>query len=50
VISLKEALEIHQILIERFGGLDGVRDKELLNSALNRPYQTFDGKGLYPKM
>ena len=50
MISQKEALEIHQILIERFGGLDGVRDKELLNSALNRPYQTFDGKDLYPNV
>ncbi|WKK86341.1 type II toxin-antitoxin system death-on-curing family toxin [Marivirga arenosa] len=50
MISQKEALEIHQILIERFGGSDGIRDKELLNSALNRPYQTFDGKDLYPNV
>lgn len=48
MISEKEVLEIHTILIERFGGLKGVRDKELLDSALNRPYQTFDGKELYP--
>ena len=48
MISEKEALEIHAILIERFGGSTGIRDKELLNSALNRPYQTFDGNELYP--
>jgi len=48
MISEKEALEIHAILIERFGGSDGIRDKELLDSALNRPYQTFDGQELYP--
>lgn len=48
MISEKEALEIHAILIERFGGSNGVRDKELLNSALHRPYQTFDGQDLYP--
>jgi len=48
MISEKEALEIHAILIERFGGSNGVRDKELLDSALNRPFQTFDGKELYP--
>lgn len=48
MISEIEALEIHAILIERFGGSSGVRDKELLNSALNRPYQTFEGKELYP--
>ncbi|MEP4533487.1 MAG: type II toxin-antitoxin system death-on-curing family toxin [Cyclobacteriaceae bacterium] len=49
MISEKEVLEIHNILIERFGGANGVRDKELLDSALNRPYQTFDGKPLYPR-
>ena len=48
MISEKEALEIHAILIERFGGSTGIRDIELLNSALNRPYQTFDGNELYP--
>jgi len=48
MISEKEVLEIHAILIERFGGSNGVRDKELLDSALNRPFQTFDGKELYP--
>lgn len=48
MISEKEAIEIHSILIERFGGSTGVRDKELLNSALNRPYQTFEGNELYP--
>ncbi|MEO9870465.1 type II toxin-antitoxin system death-on-curing family toxin [Ekhidna sp.] len=48
MISQKEVLEIHAILIERFGGANGIRDNELLDSALNRPYQTFDGKELYP--
>lgn len=48
MISESQALEIHAILIERFGGSSGIRDRDLLNSALNRPYQTFDGKELYP--
>jgi death-on-curing protein len=48
MISENEVLEIHSILIERFGGSSRIRDKELLNSALNRPYQTFDNKELYP--
>jgi len=48
MISEKEVLEIHSILIERFGGSSGIRDKELLNSALKRPYQTFDSQELYP--
>ena len=48
MISEKEVLEIHSILIERFGGSNGIRDGELLDSALKRPYQTFDGIELYP--
>jgi death-on-curing protein len=48
MISEEEAVEIHDILLDKFGGSRGIRDKELLNSAINRPYQTFDGKELYP--
>ncbi|MEP5611412.1 MAG: type II toxin-antitoxin system death-on-curing family toxin [Cyclobacteriaceae bacterium] len=48
MISEQQALEIHSILVERFGGSDGIRDKALLESALNRPFQTFDGTELYP--
>jgi hypothetical protein len=39
MITIKEALEIHSILIEQFGGTKGVRDFNLLESALNRPFQ-----------
>ncbi|MBV6642703.1 MAG: type II toxin-antitoxin system death-on-curing family toxin [Cyclobacteriaceae bacterium] len=48
MISRNEVIEIHSILIERFGGSNGIRDNDLLDSALNRPYQMFDGKELYP--
>jgi death on curing protein len=48
MIDLKQALSIHQILIEKFGGTDGVKDQGALDSALNRPYATFDQKELYP--
>ena len=48
MIPEKEALEIHAILVEQFGGVNGIRDEELLDSALKRPYQTFDGTELYP--
>lgn len=47
MISIKKAIQIQSILIEKFGGTDGLRDKNLLESALMRPYQTFDGKELY---
>lgn len=35
--TLEEALYLHQLLIDRFGGQHGVRDKGLLESALARP-------------
>lgn len=34
---LSEVLELHRVLIERFGGSHGVRDLGLLESALMRP-------------
>ncbi|WP_462265050.1 type II toxin-antitoxin system death-on-curing family toxin [Mucilaginibacter sp.] len=41
------AIQIHDILIERFGGSTGLRDKGALEAALSRPYSTFDGNDLY---
>jgi death-on-curing protein len=48
MISVKEAEEIHKILINRFGGSHGIRDKNGLESALARPFQTFENQELYP--
>jgi death-on-curing protein len=36
-LTLEEVLAIHERLVERFGGLPGVRDAGLLESALFRP-------------
>jgi len=47
MITVKQAIKIHRILIDRYGGLNGIRDSNLLESALLRPYQTFDRKELY---
>ena len=48
MIDLKQALIIHQVLIEKFGGTDGLKDQRALESALARPHATFDQKELYP--
>ncbi len=37
MISFKDVEDIHQVLIAEFGGANGIRDKELLSSALARP-------------
>ena len=34
--TVAEAIEIHQLLIEEFGGLAGIRDQALLESAIFR--------------
>jgi death-on-curing protein len=36
-LSLDEVLEIHTVLIDRYGGVEGVRDRGLLESVLYRP-------------
>jgi death-on-curing protein len=48
MITLQEVEVIHEILIEKFGGSSGIRDREILESAINRPYHTFDQNDLYP--
>jgi death on curing protein len=48
MISVNDAIQIQTFLIEEFGGANGLRDKSLLESALMRPYQTFESIELYP--
>lgn len=35
------------MVISQTGGSDGIRDEGLLDSALNAPFQTFDGDYIY---
>ena len=39
---------MHAKLQQATGGLDGIRSEALLESALNSPFQTFNGMELYP--
>ena len=41
---------LHSQLIEETGGSDGVRDYNLLESAIESPFQSFGGDELYPTM
>ena len=47
-LSLEKVLLLHQLIAEETGGDPNVRDLNLLDSALNSAFQTFDGKELYP--
>ena len=44
----EQVVKLHSSLIEQTGGIDGVCDKNLLDSALKVPFQTFEGNNLYP--
>lgn len=48
MIDYLEVLEIHQVLIQEFGGSYGVRDENALKSALERPFSGFGETAFYP--
>lgn len=48
MILIADILLLHQKSIDDFGGSHGIRDAGLLEAALARPFQTFDGNELYP--
>ena len=47
-LTLNQVLDLHERLLERFGGSAGVRDLGGLESALAQPGMTFAGEDLYP--
>ena len=47
MIPIEEVIKIHEILIDKFGGDHGLRDRNALESAIKRPFMTFDQKDLY---
>ena len=49
-LTKEQILLLHTQLIETTGGSDGIRDVGLLESALESPFQSFDGEELYPSI
>ena len=47
-LSKEQILMLHTQLFQQTGGSDGVRDYNLLDSALETPFQSFGGDELYP--
>lgn len=47
-LSKEQIIMLHTQLIQQTGGSDGVRDYNLLDSALEIPFQSFGGDELYP--
>lgn len=49
-LSKNQVTALHSALIWEFGGIDGIRDEGLLESALAAPFQTFGGEPVYPSL
>lgn len=41
---------LHSMLINQSGGIDGIRDNGLLDSALNMPFHSFNNEEFYPSI
>ena len=47
-ITADDVIALHSRVIEKSGGLDGLRDRDILESAISAPLQSFGGKELFP--
>ena len=48
ILTVEEIIEAHNRLIQKTGGLKGIRDRTLLESAVLNIMSSFDGTELYP--
>jgi len=44
----EQVIRLHEMLLAETGGMPGIRDDGLLESALSAPYAAFGGFNLYP--
>lgn len=49
-LSKRQVLLLHEQLLSQSGGLQGVRDEGLLESALEAPFQAFGDTDAYPSL
>ena len=47
-LTKDQIIMLHEAIYERYGGDVGVLNDGMLDSALQAPFQTFDGEELYP--
>jgi death on curing protein len=50
LLTVSDVIRIHAVLIATSGGSEGIRDQNMLASAVAQPSMTFDGKNLYPTL
>ena len=49
-LDIEQVIHLHDLLIRRTGGKDGLRDIGTLESAIYHAYATFEGRDLYPSI
>jgi len=49
-LTKEQILLLHRELIYTHGGSDGIRDENLLDSAINAPFQVFADKSMFPSI
>lgn len=49
-LTMQQVLELHDLAVQEFGGLAGIRDPNLLYSALETPKLAFGGQEIYPSI
>lgn len=50
ILTKDQILYLHSELIKLSNGQDGIRDETLLDSAINAPFQSFDGVDAFPSL
>ena len=50
ILSKAQILKLHTQLIDEFGGIDGIRDVGLFESAIYAPFQVFGETEAYPTL
>lgn len=50
ILSKEQIILLHSNLITETGGSGGIRDEQLLESAINAPFQTFDNIEVFPSI
>ena len=48
LLSKKQIIKLHSELVKEFGGIDGIRDKGLIESSISNVYQSYFGVEKYP--
>ena len=49
-LTKEQTILLHSQLIQETGGSEGIRDENLLESAIETPFQSFGGEELYPSI